>query len=190
MVKKKGKKIILIVGLPGSGKTYAAEFIRKKFDAKVIHSGDIIREEVKRRGLKYSPSADAAVAHWFHSYGREALIIQKVYEKIKRSRKKLIIVEGLRNIDQLQILEDLLNHKVSVIRINCHFNRRWKRELERGRFGKGETKEYIKNRDISERHHGIDRLMRSAKYKIDNNGTKKQFETKIRKMVRKLTKRR
>ncbi len=186
----KGKKIILIVGLPGSGKTHASDLVKKKLGAKVIHSGDIIRDEIQRRGLKYSPTADAAVAHWFHQYGREAVLVQKVFEKIKRARKKLIIVEGFRDIDQLQILEDLLDHKVSVIAINCHFRIRWKRELERGRFGKEETKEYIKNRDISEKHRGVQRIIRKAKHKVDNNGTKKQFETKLLRTVKKLNKRR
>lgn len=184
----KGKKVILITGMAGSGKSHAADVIRKKFKAKVIHSGDIIREEVERRGLKYSPSADAAVAHWFHSYGREALIVQKVFEKIKRSRTKLIIVEGFRNVDQLEILEDLLNHKVSLIAIKCNYRLRWKRELKRGRFGSAESKEYVKNRDISEKHRGIQRLMRRAKHKIDNNGTKKQLESKIIRLVKRLIK--
>ena len=186
----KGKKIILIVGLPGSGKSSAAKLVKKKFGAKVINSGDIIRAEIERRGLKYSPTADAAVAHWFHQYGREAVLVQKVFEKIKRARKDLIIIEGFRDIDQLQILEDLLNYKVSVIAIKSNYRLRWKRELERGRFGKDETKEYIKNRDISEKFRGIQRIIRKAKYKIDNNGTKKQFETKIFRTVKKLIKRR
>ena len=186
----KGKKIILIVGLPGSGKSHAAEIIKKKLGAKIINSGDIIREEVERRGLKYSPTADAAVAHWFHQYGREAVLVQKVYEMIVRARKKLIIVEGFRGVDQLEILEDLLDHKVSIIAVKCHFRTRWKRAEERERFGKEETKEYIKNRDISEKHRGIERIIRKAKHKVDNNGTKKQFETKLIKMVRKLNKRR
>ena len=184
----KMKKIILIVGMPGSGKSYAADVAKKKFKAKIINTGDIIREEVERRGLKYSPSADASIAHWFHQYGREALVVQKVFEMIQRSRKKIIIVEGFRDVDQLEILEDLLNHKVSMIAIKSHFRIRWKRELERGRFGKEESKEYIKNRDISEKHRGLQRLMRRAKHKIDNNGTRKQLETKVIKLVRRLIK--
>jgi len=184
----KQKKIILIVGMPGSGKTHAADFIKKKFKAKIIHSGDIIRKEVERQGLEYSPGADAAVAHWFHSYGREALVVQKVFEKIQRSRSKLIIVEGLRNIDEVEILEDLLNHKVSIIAIKCDYRLRWKRELKRGRFGKEESKEYVKNRDISEKHRGIQRLIQRAKHKIDNTGTKKQLESKTMKLVKRLIK--
>lgn len=183
------KKVILIVGMPGSGKTYAADYIKKKYDAAAIHSGEIIRKELERKGLKYSPTADAAVAHWFHSYGRETLIVQKVYEKILRSRKPIFIVEGFRNINEVEVLEDLLNHKVSVIAIKTNFKTRYKRELARKRFGKEETLEYVKNRDISEKFHGIDRLIRKAKHKIDNNGTQKQLEKKIDKMMKRLLKR-
>ncbi len=182
------KKVILIVGMPGSGKSYAADAMRNKFGAKVIHSGDIIREEVEREGLKYSPTADAAIAHWFHSYGREALIVQKVFEMIQKSKKELIVVEGFRNLDEVQILQDLLNHKVSVVAIKSSFKTRYRRELARGRFGKQETTEYIKNRDISEKHHGIVRLITKAKYKIDNNGSKSDLERKVFRLINRLLK--
>ncbi|MBU4124293.1 MAG: nucleoside monophosphate kinase, partial [Nanoarchaeota archaeon] len=136
-------KVILIVGMPGSGKSVVADIIQKNFKAKIIQSGDIIRKQIERKGLKFSPSADAAVAHWFHSYGRETLIVQQVYEQIKRSRMDLIIVEGFRNVNELEVLEDLLNHKISVIAIKANARKRYLRELKRKRFSRGETMEYI-----------------------------------------------
>ena len=85
------KKLILIVGLPGSGKSTVADFLKNKFNAVIVHSGDIIREEIKRRGWEYNPKTDALIAHWFHTGGRERLVVERVWIKIKKSRKKLII---------------------------------------------------------------------------------------------------
>lgn len=181
-------KVILVVGMPGSGKTLVAEIIQRNFKAKVIRSGDIIRKQIEREGLKYSPSADAAVAHWFHSYGRETLIVQQVYEQIKRSRSDLIIVEGFRNVNEVEVLEDLLNHKISIIAVKTNARKRYLRELKRKRFAKGETMEYIKNRDISEKHHGIARIITRAKHKLNNDGTVKQLEKRTIRLVKRLLK--
>jgi len=181
-------RVILVVGMPGSGKTLVAEIIQRNFNAKVIRSGDIIRKQIEREGLKYSPSADAAVAHWFHSYGRETLIVQQVYEQIKKSRMDLIIVEGFRNMNELEVLEDLLNHKISVIAVKTNARKRYLRELKRKRFSRGETIEYVKNRDISEKLHGIARIISKAKHKINNDGTEKLLEKRVIALMKRLLK--
>ena len=69
--------LIVIVGMPGSGKTFAGEILKKRFNAKVVETGDIIREEIKRRGAKYTPETDKKFRDWFHS-GREHLVIKRL----------------------------------------------------------------------------------------------------------------
>ena len=82
------KKIILIVGLPRSGKSLAADIIKRRFKADVFRSGDIIREEIKRRGMKYTPQSDTLVAHWFNTHGREKILTKRVWDKVKKSKKE------------------------------------------------------------------------------------------------------
>ena len=78
------KNLIVIVGLPGSGKTFASEIIKSKFKADTFHTGDIIRQEIKRRGWKYTPKTDTFIAHWFHSQGREKLLLSRLWNQIKK----------------------------------------------------------------------------------------------------------
>ncbi len=181
------KKLILIVGLPGSGKSTTADFIKKEFNAEVVHSGDIIREEIKKRGLEYTPKTDALIAHWFHTGGREKLIVKKVWDKIRKSKKKLIVIEGLRSEEQLKYLEKLAKTKPIIISIIASFKVRVKRELKRGRFGKKETISYLKFREKLEKSHGIEGLLKKANYKIDNSKlTIKQTNTKISKIIKEI----
>jgi dephospho-CoA kinase len=181
------KKLIIIVGLPGSGKSFVADVIKKKFKAEAFHSGDIIREEIKRRGWKYTPETDALVAHWFHIGGREKLLIKRVWNKIKKSKKKLIVIEGLRSSKQLKYLKCYYKRKSVIIFIKASFKVRVKRELKRGRFGKQETISYLISREKLEKTHGILGLIKKANYTIDNtNLTKKQFENKIIKLIKKI----
>jgi len=181
------KKLIVIVGLPGSGKSTAADFIKKKFNSVIFHSGDIIREEIKRRGLKYTPKTDAFVANWFHRSGREKLLVRRIWEKIKKSNKKLIVIEGLRSYDQLRYLEKITMARPVVIAIMASFNVRLERELKRKRFGKDESLSYLKLRERLEKSHGIERLIRKADYKIDNSKLSiKQTNVKISKTVKEI----
>jgi len=183
------KLIILITGLPGSGKSSAAEVIKKKFNADIVNTGDIIREEVKKRGLEYTPKTDAFVAHWFHTGGREKLLVKRAWNKIKKSKKKIIVIDGLRSDEQLKYLEKLAKTKLFIIAIITSFKVRAERELKRGRFGKEETMGYLKTREKLEKSHGIDKLIKKADYKINNTKlTKKQMEGRIVGLIKKLIK--
>lgn len=182
------KKLIIIVGLPGSGKSFAANIIKRKFKAEAFHTGNIIREEIKRRGWKYTPKTDALVAHWFHTSDREKLLVKRVWSKIKKSKKKLIVIEGLRSVKQLKYLKAYYKRKPVVIFIKTSLKVRVKRELKRGRFGKQETLDYLRFREKLEKRHGILKLIKKTNYTIDNtNLTKKQFENKIIKLIKKIT---
>ena len=181
------KKFILIVGLPGSGKSTAADFIKKKYDAGIVHSGDIIREEIKRRGLEYNPKNDALIAHWFHTGGREKLVVKRVWNKIKKSKKKIIIIEGLRSEKQLKYLEDLAKINPIIISIVASFDVRVKRELKRGRFGKEESIKYLRFRDKLEKSHGEVKLIKKSDYKIDNSRlNERQTDKKIYEIMEKI----
>src|SRR3989338_10080257 len=163
------KRIILcFVGLPGSGKTKAKEMVLKNFDSFGISSGDIIREEIKRRGLQYSPHTDAIVAQWFHSQGRERFVVERLWNKIRKTRKKLMVIEGLRNSLEIEYLEKLSGNNPIIIAIVAPFWVRAKRELKRGRFEKGENVEYLRQRDRAEIGRGELKLIKKADYKINN----------------------
>jgi dephospho-CoA kinase len=181
------KKLILIVGLPGSGKSAVADFLKRKFNAGIVHSGDIIREEIRRRGLEYTPKNDALIAHWFHTGGREILVVKRVWNKIRKSNKKLIVIEGLRSEKQLKYMEKIAKIRPVVISVVASFKVRVKRELKRGRFGKEESIKYLRFRDKLEKSHGEDKLIKKADYTIDNSKLNmKQTDDKISEIMKKI----
>jgi dephospho-CoA kinase len=160
--------VILLVGLPGCGKSTIANYIRDKLGAAVFLSGDIIREEVKRRGMSYTPENDARIAHWFHTQGRECLVVRRLWVKIRKSKRKIIVIDGLRSETQLVCLKKIANVRPIIISIKSSQNVRVRRELKRGRFGKKESVAYVKFRDRLEKGHGILGLMKRADYTIDS----------------------
>ena len=99
------KLLVLIVGMPGSGKSFASSVIRKRFKAKTFKTGDVIRDEIKRRGLKYNPENDKRMRLWFHS-GREHLVVERLWKKV-RPCKGIVVIDGLRSPKELAILKRL-----------------------------------------------------------------------------------
>ncbi|MBN2203353.1 MAG: AAA family ATPase [Candidatus Aenigmarchaeota archaeon] len=178
------EKLLIIVGLPGSGKSFAAEVVKEEFKASVFKSGDLIREEIKSRGLKYTPENDAKIAHWFHTSGRERLLIKRLFDKIERTNRKLVVVDGLRSVQQLKYVKSHFESPI-IIYIKSSFESRAKRELKRKRFKKGETKEYIRFRDRLEKSHGVLGLINKANYTIDNTSlTMPRFRNEVIKLVK------
>lgn len=182
-----GKLVLCIAGMPGSGKTLAAKIIKKKFNAFIVSSGDIIREEIKRRGLKYTKENDEKISRWFHS-GREDMLASRICEKLKKSKRRIVVSEGPRNPGEPNHIEECLGIKPIIIALAADFKTRYKRELKRKRFGK-ETKKYLLERDRRELSYGLGRLLMKADYKISNKGSIKNTEKKIIALVDKLKKR-
>jgi adenylate kinase family enzyme len=100
--------LILIIGLPGSGKSFAASVIKKRFHARVFETGDVIREEIKRRGWKYTPKNDAKVRDWFHS-GREHMIVES--QVVFRSTSFLFLY-SIKCISYLNTLANRIEYKM------------------------------------------------------------------------------
>jgi dephospho-CoA kinase len=180
-------KIFVVVGMPGSGKSFAADIIAKHLKTRVFRTGNRIRDEIKRRGLKYTPENDAKIAHWFHTGGREKLIIKRTWDKIKKYKKKFIVVEGCRAPEEVRLLEKISKTKPIIIATKATQKVRVKRTMGRKRFGPQQSKEYLKSRDKLELSHGQGKLIKMAHYTIDNsNLTKKQEEKKVKKLLNSL----
>jgi dephospho-CoA kinase len=176
------------VGLAGSGKSTISRFIKDKFNADIFHTGDIIREEVRRRGLERTTKNEILIANWFFANRkREKIIIERIAEKIKKSNKKIIVIEGLTTYENLKYLEKLVEIKPIVLSITAALNVRVKRESKRGRFGKKRNIEYVKSRDDLEKSRGIGKLMKKADYTIDNSRlSKKQANDKVYKLIKEI----
>jgi dephospho-CoA kinase len=181
------KKLILIVGLSGSGKSTVSDFIKKRFDADVFLSGDIVRDETKRRGLSYTPENDSKIAHWFNLKGRERLLVKRMLFKAEKSKKNLVVLEGFRSDQDLKYMKEISKSRSFVIVIKAPFNVRAKRLLKRKkRFGEDIIK-YLRFRDKEEKGHGVIKLMKKADCTIDNSKlNKRQTNEKIEKIMKEI----
>lgn len=143
------KKLFLIIGAPGSGKTTDAEIIAKNNDAISHYStGDMLREEV---------ASGSALGLEINNYISKGLIvpikiaIETITKAIKSAPTQTIILDGYpRSIEQMDALEDFLKSDstielVSVIEVQVSEKTARDRVLGRAR-GADDNSEVFDNR--------------------------------------------
>ena len=176
--------IILIVGRRGSGKTTAAKSL-EKMGFTVKSTGDVVREEIKNRGLPYNKETDYKVSKWFNSEGREVLISRRLLKDFKGGK---LVIEGLRTPEQIKEIKKITGETPVIIAVKADFETKVKRLLKRRRF-KDETIDYLKRKDKEEIQWGEDKVIEMADYTIDNTNLDiNEFREKVRDVVEKILK--
>lgn len=104
-------RIIAIVGLPGSGKTLAADFFRNK-NIPVLRFGEVTDEAIARQRLPFIQESEKKVREQLRrDFGMEAYAIKmepKIHEAIKKQR--FIVIDGLRSWEEYIYLKERFYH--------------------------------------------------------------------------------
>ncbi len=144
------KKLFLIIGAPGSGKTTDASLIAEKNDKTIAHysTGELLRGEVA------SGSERGKLIDSFVSKGNLVpleIVVQTIMTAIKNSPKDIVLIDGYpRSNEQMEELDKQLKDTpdvelVSVIEVEVSEEVALDRVLGRNR-GADDNAEVFKNR--------------------------------------------
>jgi dephospho-CoA kinase len=181
-------KIIAFTGMPFSGKTEAVK-VTCKMKINVIRMGDLVWEEVKKRDLELNDKNVGFIANKMRKlYGNNVWAI-KTIEKIKLNNKSnLIVVDGIRNIEEVDIFKEKLDKDFTLIAIVSNDELRYNRGLKRGRKDDSSNIKILKKRDEREIKWGIKKVIESADIVVKNDGALKDFKKKIIDIIDRLLK--
>lgn len=100
------KKIIAIVGMPGAGKTEAAEYLATK-GIPFVRFGEITEEEVKKRGFQLTPENERIAREAIRKEGGMGAFALRAEPKIKTllAEKDLIVIDGLYSWEEYTYLK-------------------------------------------------------------------------------------
>ena len=164
---KSAKLIICLTGMPGAGKTTAAE-VAKELDFDTVNMGEGVREEAIRQGLLLTDKNVGSIMLELRRMNGMEAIAQLALPKILSSKKKVVVVDGVRNFEEIEVFKDVGKVKILVI----HGSPEIRFEYLRGRRRKDapKSRKPFETRDEREISIGIVRIIALADEVISNNG--------------------
>ncbi|MGQ9542747.1 MAG: AAA family ATPase [Candidatus Bathyarchaeia archaeon] len=171
------KNVIAIAGMPGSGKAVASS-VAREYGFPIFVCGDVVREEAIARGLSLTPEN---LGHLMLKMRREEgpkVIVQHLLPKIRMSESKTIVVEGLRSLDELELLRE--NFRVTLLAIHSPPGERFRRLTLRGRSDDPKDMEEFVERDRRELEVGIGHVLALADKHIVNDSTIENFKKQLK----------
>jgi len=169
--------------MPFSGKSEAVKIAKDK-GIPIIRMGDLVWDEVKKRNLELTDSNVGFVANEMRQkHGKNIWAIRTI-EKIKSmSDSDSIVIDGVRNIEEIDVFKDKLGDDFVIIAIDVSDETRHTRAMSRNRKDDSKNIEKIKERDQRELGWGLGSLIASADIIIKNEGDIAVFQKNIKKVL-------
>lgn len=178
--------IVAIVGMCGSGKSIASDYLEEN-GYKKIYFGGVTMEVLEEKGLEVTPENEKMIRenlrkeHGMGAYAK--LLLPRI---IEYSSESPTVLDGLYSWDEYKILKDELKDNITVIAIittkELRYNRLAKREV------RPLTKEEAEKRDIAE----IENLAKGgpiafADYYISNDGDIASYKEQLKNIIDEVT---
>ena len=176
------KKIVAIVGMCGSGKSVASDYLVEKGWNK-IYFGGVTMDELKKNNLEVTPDNERMMREKLRKeYGMAAyaiLLLPKIRESIKEHDT---VLDGLYSWDELLVLRKEFGDELNLIAVTADRPLRYSRLTNREI--RPLTNEEALNRDIAE----IENLAKGgpiaiSDYYILNNGTKEEYIERLENII-------
>nr|MDO8080838.1 AAA family ATPase [Candidatus Freyarchaeota archaeon] len=180
------KKIIALVGMPGCGKTLAVN-VAKDRGIPVISMGDVVREEVKLRGLEETPENLGKVSKGLREEEGSQAVANRTLTKIEKEKSRVVLVEGIRSLEEIELFKKHYSD-FTLIAIHSSPETRFKRLCERERSDDSMDIKTFQERDAREINFGLGSAMALADYVIVNEGSEDELIKNMQTILGKIIK--
>jgi dephospho-CoA kinase len=179
----------IIIGLAGeiaSGKTTATEYLKEKYNAVSFRFSDPLREILK---ILYLPETRENLQYLsiiLRKQFGEDVLSKAIAEKIKNSDKNLIVIEGIRRINDMEYTRDLPNFY--LIYLKSETKKRFDRVSQRTENldDKGKTWEEFQKDEQRDTEQTIRKTLEVANFIIENDKELKNLYNEIDEIMKKI----
>ena len=152
--------------MPGSGKSTVVSSLKSR-GFETLNLGDGVRAEAKRRNLEPSGDNLGKLMLELREKNGPGAIANLLTEPIQNSQSKVIIVDGVRSIAEVEVLKNV--GSVKLLSIEATADTRYKFLSSRGRSDDPSTREKFEERDNRELGVGIGESIGIADETISNS---------------------
>jgi len=171
------KQLILIAGMPGSGKTTVARIIGEH-GFKVVSMGDAIREEAEARGVGGDiVSMSRFMVELRRELGDDA-VARLVDRKIEKSDSDIIVVDGLRSLKEVEYFKSK-GYCLKLMGVLAPISLRYSRLSSRSRPDDPRVLRELEERDRVELSVGLGDVLALSDVYVLNDGSLKDLEEAV-----------
>lgn len=177
----KEKKVIGIAGMPGAGKAVVKEIIQK-MGYPVVVMGDVIRDEVKRRGLESTPENLGFVMLKLREEEGPAVVARRCIPQIRDAKENVIVIDGIRSSHEVKEFKKHFPF-FTLVAIHASPETRFTRLSQRKRGDDPKTWKTFKERDYRELSVGLGDVIAIADHIIVNEEGKDQLRKQFNRFL-------
>ena len=151
--------------MPGAGKSTIADGLKLQgYD--IINMGNAVREEAKKRNLESTRENLGKLMLELREKNGPGAIAELIKSKIETSAANVILIDGVRSNDEIQVLRKF--GTVKLLAIHASTDTRFDFLQKRGRSDDPQTKDHFEERDNRELGVGISNSIALSDYAISN----------------------
>ena len=174
------KTVLVIVGMPGAGKSLASSVMKTR-GIPVFVSGDIIRAEARKRKLKFTRKNLGELMLKIRKEEGMGAVAKRLVPLVEKVNGEFVVYEGARSVEEV----DQLRRKFRVVTIAIHASReaRFRRLQRRGRSDRPRGWADFAERDNRELGVGIAKLIALADRTVENEDSKDDLKRRMRRVL-------
>jgi dephospho-CoA kinase len=178
----KQKAVIGVAGMPGSGKA-TVRIVAESMGFSAVVMGDEVREETRRRGLEPTPENIGRIMLQLREEEGLAAVANRCIPKIVNAKSDIVFVDGVRSLSEVDEFKKSFDG-FALIAVHSSPDMRFQRLSKRQRSDDPKGWEVFHERDLRELGVGQGDVIAVADYMIVNEGTYKEFEAKVRDLLK------
>jgi dephospho-CoA kinase len=173
-------QVVGITGMPGSGKSEAMA-VAKARGLPVFRMGDLIWEEVERRGLPRDAQHVGQIANAMRQEQGMDVWAKRTVEAIRRvhADAAIVLIDGVRNGEEVAVFRAAFGDDFTLVAIHTDPEERFQRMTRRGRADDAKDDNAHRQRDDREMGWGIARTIALADEMLVNDGTLADLQTRV-----------
>jgi dephospho-CoA kinase len=177
-------KVILLTGMPGSGKSAAIKIARDR-DIPVHRMGDTIWAEIEARGLPLSKDNVGQVAtEMRRTQGPDIWALRTIQMVKEHPPADLIIIDGCRSRAEVERFRAEFGDDMVIVAILASPRTRFERLKARDREDDIQTWDEFEERDRRELEWGLAEVIEAADITIENEGPVKVLHEKMASLLK------